>query len=375
VTAPRPPVASSPASPPAPGESSLFPWLLGAAAIVLVAYLFRDLILPLVLAVLLAYLLNPLVAWAQGLGIRRSVAVVGVFGSLALVLVLTGWLAGPRVRAEGVALVAHLPPLLERGIRRAADEIRDAYPRLARIVPAVPDEEGWLEAAVQERLGHASAVAEHAGSLLLVGILTPFFAFFLLRDGGRMLRFVLDGIHPQHMETSLAVWSEIDHIIGRYLRGIALDGLAVGSLAAIGLWLIEIPYPLLLGAFTAFVNPIPYLCTVLGVLAASVVALANGLGLGAVVSVLVFYLALRILDDVLIAPLLVGGSVHLHPILVLASIIAGERTLGLVGMVVGIPLVTVAKETLRLLVEHRRTLRRQPGPARPRTDSRPHYVC
>jgi predicted PurR-regulated permease PerM len=60
---------------------------------------------------------------------------------------------------------------------------------------------------------------------------------------------------------------------------------------------------------------------------------------------------------------------------VLASIIAGEQALGVVGMVIAVPLVTVVKETVRLLVEHRRTLRRMAAPLAGPGGAPPHYVC
>lgn len=378
MSGPSPAGIADPLEPTGPSGPAAVPptvlWLVGLGAVAGVAYLYRDLVLPLLLAVLLAYLLNPVAAWAQGFGIRRGVAVALVFAGLALALVGSAYVLAPRVRAEGTALIEHLPPLVERGIREAVREVTEAYPRLSRVLAAVPDRDGWIEDAVHEQLGQAAVVA-HAGILVFVGILTPIFSFFLLRDGGRIVRFVLDRIHPRHIETSVAVWSEIDQIIGRYLRGLALDGLAVGILAGLGLWLVGVPYPLLLGAFTGFVNPIPYLGTLLSVSMAGVVALANGHGFATIGWILVVYGVIRLLDDVLIAVVTIGGSVHLHPMLVLASIIAGEQALGVVGMVIAVPLVTVVKETVRLLVEHRRTLRRMAAPLAGPGGAPPHYVC
>jgi predicted PurR-regulated permease PerM len=350
-------------------------WLLVAAAVAAVIYLFRSLALPIILAILLAYLLNPLVRWGQSFGIRRAVAVAAVFGVIAMILLAVGSLVAPRVRADGVGLVERLPPLLERGVGQAVRELTAAYPSLARRLPRISDREGWLIEAVEGQAGHASDLLGRAGSLAFVGILTPVFSFFLLRDGEHMVRYVLDRLHPEHVETSLAVWSEIDEIIGRYLRGVALDGLAVGILAGFSLWLMGVPYPLLLGAFTAVVNPVPYLCTLLGMSAAAIVALASGLGLRTVIWVVLLYVALRVFDDVFIAPVTVGKSVHLHPMLLLASILAGEHTLGILGMVIAVPVVTVVKETVRLLLEHRRTLQRA-AMRTPRPEAAlGHYAC
>ena len=72
---------------------------------------------------------------------------------------------------------------------------------------------------------------------------------------------------------------------------------------------------------------------------------------------------------------MIGRGVHLHPLLVVASILAGQEALGLLGMVIAVPLVTVAKETARLLLEHRRTLARVSLPATTRPPAAPPVVC
>ncbi len=372
--APEPGSRSAPAS----GSSAgLLPWALGAAAAAAVGYLFRNLLLSALLGALLAYLLNPLVTWAQGFGIRRSVAVVGLFAGAAVIVVGSGILLVPRYRAEVMGVASRLPSLtatLESGIDRATVEIGEAYPGLKRFLPT-QKEEGWLEKLIEERVGGAADLVGQASAIVLPVILVPLFAFFLLRDGGRIIGFLIDRLHPAHVEASVAVWCEIDRIIGRYLRGLALEAIVIGIMATIGLWAIGVPLPLLLGAFTALVNPLPYFGVILAVTAAGVVSLAYGQSLGTVGWILVLYVLIRLLDDVVVAAVAIGGSVHLHPMLVLASILAGENTFGLLGMVIAVPLVTVVKESARLLLEHRRTLARPHLPDAGTPASIPHYVC
>ena len=65
------------------------------------------------------------------------------------------------------------------------------------------------------------------GHLFLLAILIPFFAFFMLRDVQRFVALAMDRLPPQHVETSVAVWRELNRLIGRYIRGLVLDGLVV----------------------------------------------------------------------------------------------------------------------------------------------------
>jgi predicted PurR-regulated permease PerM len=108
---------------------------------------------------------------------------------------------------------------------------------------------------------------------------------------------------------------------------------------------------------------------------AAIVAIANGQPFGRIGWIVVVFVIIRILDDLVVAAVTIGGSVHMHPMLVLVSILVGEQTLGLLGMIAAVPLVTVVKETARLLLEHRRNLARPHLPAVHRAGRIPLYVC
>ncbi len=353
-------------------------WLAVIAAVIGLGYLLHGLVIPIALAALLAYFLNPLVVWIQGFGVRRTVSVTALFTAFALLVVLLATVVAPRFRAEIVALWSNLPGLahtLEVGIDGLQTELVKAYPQTERFLPKEPRHEGWLLGLIEARLGDASEILAHAGLIAFIIALTPIFAFFFLRDGGAIVAYLIDRLQPVHIETTVAVWCEIDRIIGRYLRGLALDALVIGALTTLGLWLVGAPYPWLIGAFTALVNPLPYLGTILSVSVASIIAIANGQSLRQIGWIVGVYVVVRILDDIAVAPVTIGGSVHMHPMLVLVSILVGEHTLGLLGMVAAVPLVTVIKETARLLLEHRRNLARPHVPAVGRAGRIPVYVC
>ena len=373
-----PAVSAAAAARPAATGLSPLAWLLVIGAVVGFGYLLHGLVIPIALAALLAYFLNPLVFWIQGFGIRRTVSVSALFAGFVLLLVLLATVVAPHFRAEIMALWSNLPGLaktLEGGIDGLERELVKAYPQTERFLPKEPRQEGWLLKAIEARLGNASELLAHAGLIAFIIALTPIFAFFFLRDGGAIVAYLIDRLQPMHIETTVAVWCEIDRIIGRYLRGLALDALVIGAMATLGLWLVGAPYPWLLGAFTTLVNPLPYLGTILSVGVATIVAIANGLPFGRIGWIVAVYVVIRILDDLVVAAVTIGGSVHMHPMLVLVSILVGEHTLGLLGMVAAVPVVTVVKETARLLLEHRRNLARPHVPGSGRAGGIPGYVC
>ena len=351
------------------------PWRV----VVGLGYLLHGLVIPIALAALLAYFLNPLVAWIQAFGIRRTVAVTALFAGFVLVVVPLLIVVAPRFRAEILALWSNLPGLahtLEGGIDGLQAELVQALPPDRAVPPEGAAARGLAAARSSRSVSAiASELLAHAGLIAFIVALTPDLRLLLPPGRGAIVAYLIDRLRPVHIETTVAVWCEIDRIIGRYLRGLALDAIVIGAMATLGLWLVGAPYPWLLGAFTTLVNPLPYLGTILSVGVAAIVAIANGLPFDRIGWIVAVFVVIRILDDLVVAAVTIGGSVHMHPMLVLVSILVGEHTLGLLGMVAAVPLVTVVKEIARLLLEHRRNLARPHLPTARQAGRIPEYVC
>jgi predicted PurR-regulated permease PerM len=335
--------------------------LLAWGGLAALAWLARGLVLPVFLAAALAYLLSPAVAWADALAIRRSVAVSALYAVIIVVLVVAGLLLGPGMFAEAAAMMDRLPGLarqIDAGLDAVVRELAESAPALRRLLPEGGD---WVQRFVlNPGPGEPGDLFEHMGHFFLLAILVPFFAFFLLRDMPRLIALAMDRLPPQHVETSVAVWRELNGVIGRYIRGVVLDGLVVGALAALGLWAARVPYPLLLGAFAGLANVVPFVGPLLsGAAAGLVVVLTPGQGLAGVGRVILLFLVIKVLDDTIIQPFTIGRSVHLHPALLLGSVVVGSHVLGVLGMIIAVPVATVLQETARLLIEHRRVLARR----------------
>ena len=335
--------------------------LLAWGGLAALAWLARGLVLPVFLAAALAYLLSPAVAWADALAIRRSVAVSALFAVIIAVLVGRRLPAGAGDARRGRGTDG--PAASAGAADRRRPRRRGARAGRVGAGASAPPARGRSlgpEIRPQPRPGEPGELFEHMGHLFLLAILVPFFAFFLLRDMHRLIAVAMDRLPPQHVETSVAVWRELNGVIGRYIRGLVLDGLVVGALAALGLWAAGVPYPLLLGAFAGFANVVPFVGPLLSAAAAGlVVVMTPGQGLAGVGRVVLLFLVIKVLDDTIIQPFTIGRSVHLHPALLLGSVVVGSHALGVLGMIIAVPVATVLQETARLLLEHRRVLARR----------------
>jgi len=332
-------------------------WAAALAFATLGIYLSRELVLLLILSGIVAYLINPLVKRAEARAIRREVAVTILYLGLIASLGGAAYLLGPRIRSEVKAMAESSPSFAERlddAVDTIVREIIAEYPAARRLLPGRETRYARLNAFIERQTASLPYLVTHLAPFVVATIFVPFFSYFLLRDSRKIIQFLMDRVPVPHIETSVAIWCEIDRIIGRYLRGVAMDGLVMGAAAGAGLWALGVNYPLLLGALTGIANVVPYLGPILGGGAAMLMALVQFKSAGAMAKVLVLYVSIKLLDDVLVQPITIGKSVHLHPMLLLASVIAGGHALGLIGMIFAVPAVTVLQEVSRILLERRR---------------------
>jgi len=353
-------------------------WGVAIAITVLIIYSSRELVLLLFFSAALAYLINPLVKMAESVVIRREVAVTGIFIALIVGLLATAYFLAPRLRAEVNALSGGWPSFTQR-LDEAVDAIQKEiiadYPSARRLFPEREARYDKLNAFIEHQTANLPNLVGHLATIALAGVLIPFFTYFLLRDSHRMIQFLMDRLPAAQIETSVAVWCGIDRIIGRYLRGLAIDGMVIGTAAALGLWVLGVNYPLILGAFSGMANVVPYLGPILGGGVAMLTALIQFKSLAPLGKVLTLYFSIKILDDVVIQPMTIGHSVHLHPMLLIASVIVGGHAFGLIGMIVAVPAVTVLQETTKLMLERRRYHAGLPATHPRRGVPIQHFVC
>jgi len=332
-------------------------WALAIAFIALLIYLSRDLVLILLLSATVAYLINPIVKIAEAALIKRRVAVAVIYLGMGVALLITAYFVFPRLRTEVNTLTGNLPFFGQRfdeAVDAIQNEIIANYPATDSLFTTREVRYEKLNAFIERQVADLPVLLSHLATLVLAGVLIPFFSYFFLRDSRRIIQFVLDRLPASHIETSVAVWCEIDRTVGRYLRGVAIEGTVVGVTAALGLTILGVNYPLLLGVVTGLANVVPYLGPIIGGAVAILVALVQSQSLSLIVQVAILYLLLKLLDLIVIQPLAVGKGNDLHPVLLIASIIVGGHALGIIGMVVAVPVITILQKVARLLFERRR---------------------
>jgi predicted PurR-regulated permease PerM len=330
-------------------------WALAIIVFVSLVYISSDVVVLIIFSAALAYIINPLVRIVEAAAVKRSLAVTGVYLSIGIFIAIAALLLVPRLRAEIANLSsAGFTQQLDQSVDKLHREIIEEYPALRQVLGDPEARNERLNQFFERQTSNLPNLLTHAVEIVVVIVLIPVFSFFLLRDSGRLGALLMNRLHPDQIETSVAMWCEIERVIGRYLRGLAIEALAIATIAATGLWALGVNYPLVLGAFSGMANVIPYLGPFLSGTVVAMIAMIQFQSFAPLVKVMLLYLGIKFCDLTVIQTLTVGRSVHLHPILLIASLLVGGHAFGLIGMIVAVPIVTAMQEVIRLLLEHRR---------------------
>ncbi len=342
-----------------------------AGVIWLAGYL-SDVLIPFAVALLLAYLTNPLVTLIQKKIPNRAAAVfISLFGIIAIAILL-GWLVIPMIAGEIVQMgrivtdlvnnsdlaekaSQQLPPDLWQAIKNffARPEIKDFFKdiNLWKIAQSVSQK--VLPGVWGLITGTASFLVGLVG-LFVIGL----YFIFLLLDY-ETVRGWKDLVPPAHRDSIVGFVDDFESAMSRYFRGQAAVASICGVLFALGFALIGLPLGILLGLFIGLLNMIPYL-QIIGLIPAGLLALVHAVQSGTNVWLVLgltglVFVVVQIIQDVFLVPKIMGKVTGLNPAMMLLSLSIWGKLLGLLGMIIALPV------TYLLLVYYRRLIQTAPS--------------
>lgn len=330
-------------------------WLIGFAVFVAGLWLLREVLLPFVAGMAVAYFLDPLADRLEKWGLSRLMATVVITAGFVLVLVAALLLLVPLLQAQITAFVVRLPGYIEM-LREGAE------PVLERILERLPpDQVAHIRETAGSYAGDALAFVGKVlqgvltGGFALLNLLsllfiTPVVAFYQLRDWDRMVGKVDGWLPRDHAETIRERFREIDSILAGFVRGQASVCLALGAFYAIGLTLVGLDLGLLVGLGAGILSFIPYLGTITGFVVGIGLALAQFDGYLPVALVAGVFVAGQMVEGNFLTPKLVGDRIGLHPVWVIFALLAGGALFGFVGLLLGVPVAAVIGVLVRFFL-------------------------
>ncbi|HEX5756980.1 MAG TPA: AI-2E family transporter [Arenimonas sp.] len=333
-------------------------WLLLAVLLGAAVWLLAPILTPFVLAALLAWLGDPLVARLERAGRSRSTAVILVFSLMSLVLLLGLLLLVPLVEGQIHRFVQWLPrfaawlsgtavPWLEQRFGLELAGYVDPS-QLIELVKQHWQQAGGIAATVMGGLSKSGmAVMLWVTNLALLPVLT----FYFLRDWRPMMERVRE-LLPRPLEPTIVdLAKQSDGVLGAFLRGQLSVMFALGLIYATGLWAVGVDLGILIGLVAGLVSFVPYLGAVVGIGAGVIATLVQHGDVTHLVLVLAVFMIGQTLESFVLTPWLVGDRIGLHPVAVIFAIMAGGQLFGFLGVLLALPVAAVVRVLLAFMHE------------------------
>ncbi|GGC69223.1 AI-2E family transporter [Chelatococcus reniformis] len=329
-------------------------WSLALLAVVLTLFALRDVLLPFVAGLVLAYLLDPLADRLERLHINRLAATVLILGACVLVFILALMVIVPVLGNQLAAFLDKLPATVARLQQLAVEQ---GGPLLRRIGgdKALSDMQSSLGQVMSQA---ASWIGQFLTSLWSSGqavigivsliVVTPVVAFYLLIDWDRMVATVDGWVPPRHRPTVRMLAHEIDMAIAGFLRGQALVCLCLGTFYALGLTAVGLNFGILIGLGSGLLTFIPYVGSLTGFVVSLGVAIVQFWpDWTMIAAVAAIYIVGQFVEGNVLSPLLVGDAVGLHPVWLMFALFAFGSLFGFVGVLLAVPLAAAVGVLIR----------------------------
>lgn len=334
----------------APGQiGSRWLWLVPLVATLVLLYAARDILTPFLIAVVLAYLLDPFVAAVHRYTRAPRALVVVVMALLALAtLGLLITLVVQVTATQGQGFVKSLPSYLNNAVNNINTLIAPTTVQIPK--DAIPGLNGKSlpNLNIGDVLSFAASFATSTGQGLLDFLLTFVSTIYLLLDGHHLASGLQRFFPLEHRARLGQVMKKIRHAWGNYIRA----QLFLAALMAVVSWLllqfivplfgIHIPFAVVLAVAIGLLETIPVIGPLVALSLATIVALAtNGIG-GALVVLGALYV-LRLLEDNVVVPQVLGHAIHLPAIVTLFAVAVGSIVAGLLGLILAVPVAAAIK--------------------------------
>lgn len=331
--------------------------------------LLRDMLLPFVAGMAIAYFLDPAADWMERRGVKRWLATLLIILLFFVVAILVVVLLIPLVSDQFTKFMDHLPgyiaffnerilPSLQIWAARFGIDIVTLDPKTA-LAGNGEQVMKVIGGVLTGLLGGGQAIF----NVLSLLVITPVVGFYLLRDWDRMIAQINEYLPLDHAETIREQAVEIDKVLAGFVRGQMLVCLFLAAFYGLGLTIFGLQFGLFIGITAGMISFIPYVGTTLGFVVGVGVAVAqfwsDPIWIAAVAGV---FIVGQMIEGNVLHPVLIGDRVGLHPVWIMFALLAGGSLFGFVGILIAVPLFAVIGVLARFTLErYRQSYLYRPG--------------
>lgn len=308
--------------------------------------------IPFLISGLITYLLHPVVEKLYETGLPRPLSILIIylmfFGGIGF-----SFYKGFPIFVEQMKDLAENIPLFTKTYQNWTDQIHDGTSGLPaevhqRIESYIENTERSIAQFLERLLESTKMLLDH---IVTIGVI-PFLVFYMLKDYQEIEKTIWCLTPRKWRKEGKQLLKNIDETLGNYLRGQLFVCFLIGMAASLLFWLFKIKYPLILGIIIGLTNIIPYFGPLIGAVPALMIAAAISINKMIIVIIIVF--SLQFIEGNILGPLIVGRSLHLHPLVIIMALLAGGEIGGAIGLILAVPFVAVLKETMLYFLRTRR---------------------
>ncbi len=308
----------------------------------------KSIFLPFFIALIISYLLNPLVTMLNGNNrIPRSLAVLLIyivfFGSLTIISIN----AMPKLVSEIKELSEYIPNMIEK-LDNWLENVRHnpSHPLPDTFQGSIDSTIENLEAKMTKGFSNITDWIGNTINVFLTIVLVPFVAFYMLKDYQILEKTIITFVPRKNRKKIIRVARDIDEALGNYIRGQLIVCAIIGVLAYIGYLIIKLPYALVLASIVAITNIIPYIGPFIGATPALLVGISISWRMA--LSVFVVNIIIQLIEGNVVSPQIVGRKLHMHPLFIIIALLIGGKVAGIIGLILAVPVFAI----LRVILQH-----------------------
>jgi len=341
--------------------------ILGIILFLWILYLLRTFVLPFATALVLAYLLMPVVLWLEEKipprrkwpGFRRVISVLIAFIVLICIVGAFGYFIVSTFIEASLTLLESAPYFISQSMENIQEWFSDIISALPvdvqeEITQEIEEGGVALGNAIRTSLMAAVTSIPATFGLILGFAVLPFFLFYLLKDSEKLKAGIIAPFSEKNAIHVRKVFSIIEQVLGRYIRAQLILGIIVAYFTFIGLYVMEIPYYLALSLLAGVTEVIPIIGPWIGGGVAVIVTLA--VVPEKAIWVAVLFVCVQLLENNLLVPKIQSAYLRIHPAVMIFLLVLGTYIAGFWGLLVIGPLTA----TLVEIVKYIRDQYRQP---------------
>ncbi len=311
---------------------------------------------PIIIAMILAFILNPLVNYISCMGfgpnkrcLGRGISVICAFLLMSLVLLMVGTFVLLPFIHEFDKFIVDLPKLVLK-IQNIAVQIQQR----ASLLDFPTNINTLIEQGIA---GVASFFADLAKRILQAAfsfasgivelVVVPVLSYYFLKDWSILKDKIISLFTVESRGRVRKLIEEMGVVISAYIRGQVIISIIIGIFVFSGMYMLGVDYPLVLGLFAACTESIPIIGPIFGSIPA--IMLAYLISPTLALKVIIFYIIVHLIENQIVVPNIMGHTIDLHPVVVIISLLIGGQLWGIIGMMLAVPVAALLRVLIKQL--------------------------